>query len=64
MVRDAPRSKFTQATYTCLRDALLTVRVRDLILRSIAERCVSKDDAIEAEIALVLLSQKAAVSGV
>jgi len=39
-------AKFTQATYTCLRDALLTMRVRDLILRSIATRCVSKDTAI------------------
>src|SRR5258708_25235851 len=46
-------AKFTQATYTCLRDALLTMRVRDLILRSIAKRCVSKDEAIEVEIALV-----------
>ena len=26
-------------------DALLTMRVRDLILRSIAKRCVSKDEA-------------------
>jgi hypothetical protein len=33
-------------------DALLTMRVRDLILRSIAKRCVSKDDAIETEMAL------------
>jgi hypothetical protein len=32
-------------------DALLTMRVRDLILRSIAKRCVSKDEAIEVEIA-------------
>jgi hypothetical protein len=29
--------------------ALLTMRVRDLILRSIAKRCVSKDEAIEVE---------------
>ena len=33
-------------------DALLTMRVGDLILRSIAKRCVSKDEAIEVEIAL------------
>jgi hypothetical protein len=25
-------------------DALLTMRIRDLILRSIAKRCVSKDE--------------------
>jgi hypothetical protein len=30
-------------------DALLTMRVCDLILRSIAKRCVSKDAAIEVE---------------
>jgi hypothetical protein len=30
-------------------DALLTVRVSDLILRSIAKRCVSKDEAIALE---------------
>jgi hypothetical protein len=41
-------------------DALLTMRVSDLILRSIAKRCVSKDDATELESALVLLSQKVA----
>jgi hypothetical protein len=29
--------------------ALLTMRVLDLILRSIARRCVSKDEATEAE---------------
>jgi hypothetical protein len=34
--------------------ALLTMRVSDLILRSVAKRCVSKDEAIEAETALVL----------
>jgi hypothetical protein len=33
-------------------DALLAMRVWDLILRSIAKRCVSKDEAIEVEIAL------------
>jgi hypothetical protein len=33
-------------------DALLTMRVCDLILRSIAKRCVSKDAAIEVENAL------------
>jgi hypothetical protein len=32
--------------------ALLTMRVRDLSLRSIAKRCVSKDAAIEVELAL------------
>ena len=31
-------------------DALLTMRVSDLILRSIAKRCVSKDEAIDMEI--------------
>jgi hypothetical protein len=35
-------------------DALLTMRVRDLIQRSIAKRCVSKDDAIEVEMAPAL----------
>jgi hypothetical protein len=30
--------------------ALLTMRVEDLILRSIATRCVSKDEATEIEI--------------
>jgi len=30
------------------------MRLEDLILRSIAKRCVSKDDAIEVEIALAL----------
>jgi hypothetical protein len=32
---------------------LLTMRVRVLILRSIAKRCVSKDEAIEVDGALV-----------
>jgi hypothetical protein len=36
--------------------ALLTMRVSDLILRSIAKRCVSKDDATELECALVPMS--------
>jgi len=31
-------------------DALLTTRVKDLILRSIAKRCVSKDEATELEL--------------
>jgi hypothetical protein len=31
-------------------DALLTMRVRDLVLRSIAKRCVSKDVATELEL--------------
>jgi hypothetical protein len=37
---------------TCSVAALLTLRVRDLILRSMAKQCVSKDEAIEVEIAL------------
>jgi hypothetical protein len=32
-------------------DALLTMRVGDLILSSIAKRCVSKDEAVEVEVA-------------
>jgi hypothetical protein len=32
--------------------AILTMRGWDLILRSIAKRCVSKDEAIDVEIAL------------
>jgi hypothetical protein len=32
-------------------DALLTMRILDLILRSIVKRCVSKDEAVEVEIA-------------
>jgi hypothetical protein len=32
--------------------ALLTMRVEDLILRSIAKRCVSKDEATQLEYAL------------
>jgi hypothetical protein len=34
--------------------ALLTMRVSDLIQRSIAKRCVSKDEAIKVEMALAL----------
>jgi hypothetical protein len=35
---------------------LLTMRVSDLILRSIAKRCVSKDEATEPENALIARS--------
>jgi hypothetical protein len=35
--------------------ALLTMRVQDLILRSIAKRCVSKDEATELENALKVI---------
>jgi hypothetical protein len=35
-----------------VRDELLTMRVSDLMVRSIAKRCVSKDETIEVENAL------------
>jgi hypothetical protein len=35
------------AWFETREDALLTMRVSDLILRSIAKRCVSKDEALK-----------------
>ena len=46
-------AKFTQATYTCLRAALLTMRVSDFILRSPLQAGVSKDEATALENTLV-----------
>jgi hypothetical protein len=43
-------AKFTQAAYTCLRAALLTMRIWDLILRSGQKGRVSKDEATELKI--------------
>ena len=39
-----------QALGHMVRDALLTMRVSDLILRSIAKRCVSMDEALKSKL--------------
>jgi hypothetical protein len=39
-----------RASWFETRFALLTMRVSDLILRSIAKRCVSKDEALNRKI--------------